>query len=172
MPKPRRSPLALVVTLVVAFHLAGCASTWSKPDDTTASQVRGEVAGFLAKIQVDIAREGPRAWRRHLLDDPSFFMATYGALHLHSGEHALRFVDEIAPRITQMELTFRDVRIEPLAEDLAAVSAGYAERATLADGGAERFAGWFTGVAVRTRDGWRLQHAHWSDPIDAAGHGR
>lgn len=166
MPK---FPCTVLLPLLCSLF-AACASTWSPPRDPAANRVRAEVAEFLARIPPDIAREGPRAWRRHLLDDKAFFMATYGALHLRSGEHALRFVDEIAPKITQMELTLRDVRIEPLAEDLAAVSAGYAERATLADGGTERFAGWFTGVAVKTRDGWRLQHAHWSDPIDAPGH--
>ena len=165
----RESPIRCL-SLAAVLLATACQTPWSEPELAALTRVRREVTEFLMRIPLYLAREGPLAWRRHLLAEPSFFMATYGSLHLTSGEHAAAFVGEIAPQIASMTLEWREIRVEPLTDELAAVSAGYAEHARFVAGGEERFAGWFTGVAVRTAEGWRLQHAHWSDPIEKAGH--
>lgn len=68
-----------------------------------------------------------------------------------------------------MSLRWDDLPVEPLGPGIATIGARYQEVVDMADGTRREFAGYVSGVARSQSGEWRLQHLHWSTPMDPAG---
>ena len=134
----RSMPKSLSTLAVLGSLLSASVREHGRRPTDAAHRVRSEVQAFMARIPPDIARDGPLAWRRH--------PARAGLLH---GDLRRAPPDERRARGAFRrrraedrgdDARGREIRIEPLAEDVAAVSAGYREQASFTAGGTERFA--------------------------------
>ena len=118
-------------------------------------------------IARDVAADGPNAWLRYFVDGPEFFMANNGNLQFSSFEAAKAFLATFSAGIAHLELTWVDIRVDPLAPGLAVMASRYREIITDTGGHVRKFDGYFTGLAVETDTGWKLRDAHWSSPTTA-----
>ena len=64
--------------------------------------------------------------------------------------------------ISKIQLSWKNIRVDSLAEDLASLSANFHEDITDNTGKKIPEDGYFTAVAQHTIQGWRLCNAHWS----------
>lgn len=142
---------------------AACAVESAAPFDE--SGVRAMAAG----IARDLATEGPEAWLHYFLLDSSFFMASDGAFVFPDADAARTFIRSFDSAVTSMDLRWDSVRVQRIGDSAASLAMRYQESILDTAGNRSEFAGLFSGVAVGTRDGWKLQHAHWSR---AAGEGQ
>lgn len=133
-------------------------------DADTAAQIEKDVRQMAADIAHDLAQDGPTAWLRYFTDTNGFFMAANGKLQFANLEQARSFLPRFAAGINHMELTWSEIRVDPLAPGMAAMGASYQEVFTDKNGHTKEFNGYFTGVAVKTASGWKLRDAHWSSP--------
>lgn len=154
----------LVAALLGVLGVGCAAPGWHAPAASVAAAVRVEVAQVMGRIASDLAARGQQAWLEHFAVEPGFFMAADGVMQLHDHAAAVSFLRDFAPSVADTQLTWSDLRIEPLSADLAMVSAHYAEQLTTREGAALKFAGHFTGVVWRTPRGWKIGHCHWSSP--------
>ena len=158
----------VALTFVVPGSVLEAAAGGSEP---VTIAMRGEidvaVRRMAASIAADLSRDGPTAWIRYFDDDPRFLMAADGKLQFDGIAAARSFLSDFGKRITHVELTWTDVRVDPLAPGVATLAASYREALTDTQGHTMRPNGYFTGVAVRRADGWKLQSLHWSSPAAA-----
>jgi hypothetical protein len=128
--------------------------------------VESSVRDFMRHVAHDVTQGGPSAWRKYFADTPAFFMAVNGKIAFANGAEAIAALPQIATAITQIELKWGDdLRVDPLASDLAAVGVSYHELQLWADGRRVEDSGYFTAV-VQYRDGrWKLRNCHWSEPV-------
>jgi len=153
----------LVIALLPA--LVGCATeSRSTLDAARSAEMEQGVRHMLDDIARDLAGDGPAAWMSYFADSPGFYMASDGKLVFPTIEDARSFLDEFAPKVSSMSLTWSDVRVDPVAEGLALVAAAYREVIVEASGTESRFGGYLTGIATETPSGWRLRTLHWSSP--------
>ena len=132
----------------------------------TAAVVEMEVRDFMRHVAHDVTQDGPMAWRKYFADTPAFFMAVNGKIVFANSAEVTTGLPQVALAIKQIELKWGDdLRVDPLALDLAVVGASYHELQVWADGRHVDNSGYFTGVA-QYRDG-RLQFrdAHWSERV-------
>jgi len=163
-----KSPFVLCVLPVLLIATACQNANWRAPSAATAAAVRSEVDAMLGAVARDLHDHGEAAWTHWFTDAPTFSMATYGVVMFTDRSAAKTFLDDFAPQVAAVDLRWSDLRIEPLAADTASFGASYREQLTWRDGRVEPFAGYCTGVAVRTDDGWRLAHLNRSRPLTAA----
>ena len=157
------------ILLVSVAALAGCqvhqAPTGERPS-LTASQkmaVESSVRSFTSTVAHDVTQEGPVAWRRFFLESPSFFMASEGRLRFANSQAVTAAIPELTRTIKHIELRWGDdLRVDPLAPDLAVVAAPYSEVHIDAEGHQANEAGYFTGVAQFENGRWQFRNAHWS----------
>jgi hypothetical protein len=125
--------------------------------------VTQSVRAFSQTVAADITREGPAAWRRHFSDSPPFFMASEGHLVFPDSASATAAIRDLTRSIKRIELKWGDdLRVDPLAPNLAVLAASYHEDQVNADGSRVNESGFFTGV-TEFRDGrWQFRNAHWS----------
>ncbi|HEY4742236.1 MAG: hypothetical protein WA734_01035 [Candidatus Acidiferrales bacterium] len=128
-----------------------------------AAAVDTDVRAFMSVVVHDVTQDGPIAWRKHFADTPTFFMAVDGHLVFPNSAAATAGIEGAAAAIKHIELRWGDdLRVDPLAENLAVVAASYHE--VRVDVGGKRVdeEGFFTGT-VEKRDGrWQFRNAHWS----------
>jgi len=154
-----------VVCTALLVALAGCASEPPPAlDVASVAAVEAGVRDLAASIARDLAAEGPDGWLGHFVDGPAFFMASDGEVRFPDFATATSFVHDLDARIASMQLTWGDLRIDPLTPTMAVMAAPYDERLTDTSGTEAHFTGYFTGLAVRTESGWKLRHLHWSSP--------
>ena len=114
----------------------------------------------------DVTEGGPAAWQRYFADTPAFFMAVNGKIAFASGAEAMAGLPQVAAAIRQIELKWGDdLRVDPLAPDLAVVAASYHESQVWADGRRVEDSGYFTGVAQSRDERWQFRDCHWSEPV-------
>jgi hypothetical protein len=132
----------------------------------SAAAVESGVRDFMRQVAHDVTQDGPAAWRKCFADVPAFFMAVNGKIAFASGAEAIGGLPQIATAIKQIELKWGDdLRVDPLAPDLAVVGAAYHEIQVWADGRRVEDNGYFTGV-VQYREGrWQFRDCHWSEPV-------
>jgi hypothetical protein len=153
----------LILTSAIFLILPGCRPKDSSPLDAgRALEVRASVKLLADSIARDVTREGPNAWLRYFETSPGFFMASGGSLAFPNNDSAATFVRAFASGIRRLELTWNDVRIDPLTQRLAVMGAAFHEVMTDTAGREMQFGGYFTAVAEETPAGWRLRDAHWS----------
>ena len=134
------------------------------PEHATA--VDSGVRAFMGDVAHDVTQDGPAAWRKYFADTPAFFMAVNGKIAFANSAEVTAGLPQVALVLKQVELKWGDdLRVDPLAPDLAVVAAPYHELQVWADGHRVEENGYFTGVA-QYRDGrWQFRDAHWSAPV-------
>jgi hypothetical protein len=126
------------------------------------ARIRREVSAYADTIALDLRREGPRAWLRHFARTPAFFMASDGRLLFPDNDSADAFVEDLARRVSGVELEWGELRVDPLSPTLALLATPFHEVVTDTAGTPISFDGYFTGVAERNQSGWSVRNAHWS----------
>ena len=153
----------LTFAVLIAAPAAGCRSNDSSAlDPGAAAEVQGAVRLLADSIAHDLTHEGPKAWLRYFESSPGFFMASAGSLTFPNYDSATAFVPRFASAIRRIELSWSDVRVDPLRSRLAVMGASFTEAITDTGGRELHIGGYFTAVAQQTPSGWRLRDAHWS----------
>ena len=147
--------------LLSLFLDGGCASR--QPAASRLAEVKSNVQSLARSVADEVTRQGPAAWRDFFEDSPSFFMASDGRLQFPNGAAAQAALPELNRAIKKIQLEWgKDIRVDPLTENLAAMGASWHEILTFADGNRLDASGYFTSVA-ENRDGhWRFRNVHWS----------
>ncbi len=170
---PREWPCAILLASVV---LTGCGTHDVQHDIVRVEDPRltqklylaidDGVRALMRDVAHDVTQDGPAAWRKYFADTPAFFMAVNGKIAFANSAEVTTGLPQVALAIKQIELKWGDdLRIDPLAPDLAVVAAPYHELQVWADGHRVEENGYFTGVA-QYRDGrWQFRNAHWSAPV-------
>lgn len=138
---------------------------WGSAQTTTArlAAVNGEVRSFMRSVAAEITSGGPSAWRNYLANDPAFFMAVDGRLQYSDGAAAQAAIPNLAQTIRNIQLRWGDdLRVDPLADNLAVAATTWNEVMTLSDGTRKELSGYFTAVAERRGGRWQFRNAHWS----------
>jgi hypothetical protein len=163
---------SLCAFLLSTLAFAGCNAQHPAPADSQsltperAAAVDRDVRAFMRDVAHDITQDGPAAWRKHFADTPSFFMAVDGKIAFANSADATAGIQQAALAIKQIELKWDDdLRVDPLAPDLAVVAAPFHESQVWADGRHVNESGYFTGVAQYRDARWQFRDAHWSDPV-------
>lgn len=159
----------VVASGTALLALAGCGlgidvPTGSAPlTEAHKAAVEQEVRHFVATVARDVTHEGPRAWQKHLADDPAFFLATDGKVQFPNRQSAREGIESFARTFMQVQLNWGDdLRIDPLTGDLAQVATSWHEFLVDKDGHRMEESGFFTGLAERHNGQWQFRNAHWS----------
>ena len=113
----------------------------------------------------DVTQEGPLAWLKFFDTGPGFFMAVNGQLAFPNAAAAKQGTQSFAQTINRMELTWGDLRVDPLTTELSMVAASWREIQVDKAGHRIEEAGYFTALAEYRGGNWRFRDAHWSAPI-------
>lgn len=151
------------ICLILLLGTGGCRAI-EQADVMTA---RTEVRVWADHLARDLGRDGPEAWPRYFLDDPSFFMAVDGKVQFLDHAQAQKFCSEFDARTARVDLVWESIRIDALDPMHVVLGANYHESIVDVSGKTSTFAGYVTGVVVKTETGWKLQHLHWSSPSDS-----
>ncbi len=165
------------VPAIVAIALA-CAACGPRATDSAMPQplsarreaaIGVDVRAFALDVARDISAEGPAAWRRYFSESPAFFMAADGNLQFPDSASATAGIQALTRTIRHIDLKWDgDLRVDPLAPDLALIATPYHEIIVTSSGARVDSTGFFTGI-VEFRDGrWRFRNAHWSSARQAA----
>jgi hypothetical protein len=128
--------------------------------------VEDGVRAFIHDVARDVTQDGPIAWRKHFADTPAFFMVVNGKIAFANSAEVTAGLPQVAQAIKRIELKWGDdLRVDPLAPDLAVVSAPYHELQVWADGHRVEDSGYFTGVVQYLDGRWQFRNAHWSQPV-------
>jgi hypothetical protein len=134
-----------------------------------AAEVERDVRAFAGVVAHEVTSEGPTAWRRHLIDSPSFFLAADGHLVFANGSAATAGIQQFASTIKHIELQWDgDLRVDPLTPELAVVASPYHEIQINQEGKRLDEVGYFTGIAEYRNGQWQFRNAHWSEACPAA----
>jgi len=149
--------------LAVTILSAGCSRDSRYLTAARAAEVDTEVRAFARDVAADVTREGPTAWRKYFAENPAFFMAADGRLAFPNGASAIAAMPDLARRIKRIDLRWgEELRVDPLAPDLAVMAAPYHEIRTGATGDRVSEEGYFTGTAEYNGGRWQFRNAHWS----------
>jgi hypothetical protein len=138
----------------------GVAATSADPAER--ARTESAVREMLLAIPPELARQGPTGWLRYFDDDPRFLMAVDGTLQFDGIKSATTFLQSFSKGISHLELTWTDIKIDPLGPGTASIAASYREILTDTQGHANRSRGYFTAAAIQTPTGWKLRAVHWS----------
>ena len=118
---------------------------------------------FAKDVARGVTQEGPAAWRRYFSESPEFFMAVDGRLAFANGASAIAAIPDLARTIKQIDLRWgEDLRVDPLAPDLAVMATPYREIRTGPMGDRVDEVGYFTGTTEYKGGHWKFRNAHWS----------
>ena len=153
----------LIFAIVAAALAPGCHSGEpSALDPGAAAEVQGAVRLLADSVAHDVTHDGPNAWLRYFDPAPGFFMASSGSIAFPNFDSAAAFVPRFAAGMRGIELSWNDVRVDPLTSRLAVMGASFTEVITDTAGGTLHIGGYFTAIARQTPSGWRLRDANWS----------
>jgi len=117
---------------------------------------------MMDSISSDLRAEGPTAWLRYFDRSPGFFMASDGLMAFPSNDSAAKAMPNIAAILKHADLKWGALRIDSLTPGMAQVATPFDESMTDSAGKKIRISGYFTGIARRGDEGWKLRNAHWS----------
>ena len=130
------------------------------------SLVQDSVQLMVESIAKDISNEGPVIWLKYFENVPEFLMASDGQLVFPNIDTATNFINNILIKVMpKIQLRWSNIRIDPLAINLASISAVYHEDISDSTGKMTPHDGYFTGIARQTSKGWKLRNAHWSSIV-------
>jgi hypothetical protein len=154
--------------MLVSFALSGCHTHHETPGIVRIDfiEIDGDVRHFMGDVAHDVTQDGPSAWRKYFADTPAFFMVVDGQMAFANSAEATSGIQQVAKSMKQIELKWGDdMRVDPLAPEIAVVAAPYREIQIWANGRRVEENGYFTGV-VQYRDGrWQFRDCHWSEPV-------
>jgi|ERR1700735_255752 hypothetical protein len=131
-----------------------------------ATAVDSGVRAFMRDVAHGVSQDGPSAWRKYFADTPAFFMAVNGKIAFGNSAEVTTGLPQVALAIKTIELKWGDdLRVDPLASDIAVVGATYHELQVWADGHHVEDSGYFTGVPQFRNGRWQFRDAHWSAPV-------
>jgi hypothetical protein len=161
--------------ILLAILLPGCLGCQAlrapagEPQSLTperAVAINSGVRAFMRDIAYDVTKNGPAAWQKHFVEGPEFFMAANGSWVFQSGTTATTGLQDLATSLKQIILEWGgDLRVDPLAHDLAMVATPYHEIRVDNAGVRVEENGFFTGVAQYADGRWKFRDAHWSVPV-------
>jgi hypothetical protein len=161
----RNTVFALAISLA-AFAPVTKATAGDAGNEPVTRSARNEIDGgvrdMASRIASTLSREGPTGWLGFFDDDPGFLMAVDGKLQFDGTAAAKGFLEDFGKHFVRIDLTWTDMRVDPLCSNAAAMAASYDEALKNSDGTTIRAHGYFTAVAVRTPTGWKLRILHWS----------
>lgn len=129
--------------------------------NTTESQKQG-ITAMTDSIASDLRAQGPNAWLRYFDSTPGFFMASDGMMQFPNNDSATKAVHNIAAVLKRADLKWGALRIDSLSAGLAQLAAPFDETMVDSAGKSTKISGYFTALAHRGEDGWKLRNAHWS----------
>ena len=139
---------------------------YSKPQLTPdeIGRVQHSVNKLTKDLTLDIMLKGPTAWLNYIQDTANFFMATDGQLAFKDHKSAVRFIqDSLEKNVSQIILSWKNMRIDPLTNSIASVGSDYSEAITDKSGKTDYYNGYFTATVVQVDEGWKFRNMHWSD---------
>ena len=156
----------LFVTMLVTIACSHHNSDSQPLSPERKAAIANDVRTFARAVAHDVTERGPTAWQEEFADDPAFFMAVNGQLAFPNRQVATQVIQDLPRTIKHIDLRWGDdLRIDPLANDMALVATSYTEVQTDPEGHQVTDTGFFTGIA-EFRDGrWQFRNAHWSVPI-------
>jgi hypothetical protein len=156
-----RSLIWIFLSLALIYS---CQSRGRVPlSDSGYSIQRDSVRQLMAQIAEDVSRNGPIVWLKYFMDSSAFFMVSDGQLVFPSYDSAFQFVKTKLIRVMiDIQLSWKDIRIDPLTQDLAIIAASFNERITDSSHHQMNSRGYFTALAQQTHLGWKLRDANWS----------
>jgi hypothetical protein len=162
-------PVCTIIFIVsFLFILSSCRTEGSNNlNQSQAASVKDSVSRLAANIAHNISHEGPNAWLHYFDKSPGFFMASGGKLVFPNYDSAAVFVQIFAKGVRNIQLTWSGLNVDPLTMDLAIIRASFHETITDTSGSQTPVDGYFTSLAVRRPEGWRLKNLHWSYPDQA-----
>jgi hypothetical protein len=155
----------LYTVMIAALVLSSACNTKDSNalTESLKSAVTDSVLQMANHIAIDVNSSGPSAWLGHFDDTIGFFMAVNGELAFPNYDSASVFIkNRLAKLISKVELTWSDIRIDPLTPALAMMAASYQEVLLDSLGQKRTVLGYFTGLAQKTSVGWQLRNCHWS----------
>ena len=163
--------LAFWISLATLVSSSGCGTHRDFADSSglTSAQkhtIEDSVRRFALDVAHDVSQEGPTAWRKHLADSPSFFMAVNGHLVFPNSESATEGIQSFARTIQHIELRWGDdIRVDALTPEFAIVATPWTEVQTGLKGHQLTTSGFFTALAESRNGQWQFRNAHWSEPV-------
>ncbi|HEX3747326.1 MAG TPA: hypothetical protein VHW09_25495 [Bryobacteraceae bacterium] len=149
--------------LLAAMVSAGCSNGPQRLTSARTVEIDREVRAFAQDVERGVTREGPTAWQRYFSESPEFFMAAEGRLAFSNGASAIAAMPDLARAIKQIDLKWgEDLRVDPLAPDLAVMAVPYREVRTGPTGDRISEAGYFTATTEFKGGHWQFRNAHWS----------
>jgi hypothetical protein len=125
--------------------------------------VADSVKIMLESVPNNLSVKGPLAWLDAFDDTTGFFMASDGALVFPNYDSARSFItNTLVKTFAAVHLHWSNARIEPYADDIAGIAANFREEIIMTAGKEITQGGYFTGIARKTKGGWKLLNAHWS----------
>jgi hypothetical protein len=168
------------VSLILVAALCGCGNVsiahFRRPPLSAAEQqsITDNVRHLMLDVAHDVTQEGPSAWRRRFEDNPNFFMAVNGQMAFHDSQSTAQGIQDAARIFKHIDLQWgNDIRVDPLASDLASVAATYHEVLTLAnspDAAPMDSTGFFTALVELRNGQWLFRNVHWSVPAAPPSH--
>jgi hypothetical protein len=156
------SAYLLLFGFLFSIIISGCNNTtpFTLQERTV---VKDSVQLMAESIAKDISQKGPVGWLRYFENTQEFFMASDGQLVFPNIETATSFINnDLVRMISKIQLSWSNIRVDPLSSSLASISAVYHEDITDSAGKITPHDGYFTAIAHRTSKGWKLLNAHWS----------
>jgi len=129
--------------------------------NTTESQRQG-ITAMMDSIAGDLRAQGPNAWLRYFDNNAGFFMASDGVMEFPNNDSANKAMHTIAAVLHRADLTWGALRVDSLSPSLAQVATPFRETMVDSAGKETKISGYFTALAHRGEDGWKLRNAHWS----------
>jgi hypothetical protein len=131
-----------------------------------AGAVDQAVRAFMRTVSLSVTQDGPLAWIKYFDASPAFFMAVNGQMAFPDGASAQEGTRKFAQTIRHIELKWGDdLRVDPLASDVAIVAASWREVQVDRAGHSVNETGYFTGLVEYREGHWQFRNAHWSAPV-------
>jgi hypothetical protein len=141
----------------------GC--TYSNPQliGVESSAVKDSVTQMAARISIDISTHGPAAWLNYFENSPGFFMASDGMLVFKDYKTAKTYtLDTVVKNFKKIDLSWKNLKIDPLTANYASLGADFHEDITLANGQSLSIGGYVTATAHFDGSKWRLRNMNWA----------
>jgi len=152
----------MLLFLLSTSIIAACNNN-VQPVQKNTTVAEDSVRATMQLIAKDVSANGPVAWLNWFENTPAFFMSSDGSVAFKDYSAAEHFIkDTLTKAIKNIQLQWSNVRVDILADSVAAVGADFHEDMTTADGKTVPEDGYFTAVAEKTAKSWLLRNLHWS----------
>jgi hypothetical protein len=159
-------PLSLKSLIVIpAFFLLlySCKQNTPAVRTNESSSVKDTVLKLAYLTAKDVSAKGPIAWLNYFEDSPDFLMVSDGIVMFTSYDAASKYIKNTSVKLlTQTDLKWSAIRIDPLSPQIALMGAKFHEDLTDTSGRVTPYDGYFTATAHQTPKGWKYRNVHWS----------